>query len=174
MVFRGSIHPTCSSICRDMTSFCCVSLLTSFPNKIPGQNHPPLGSTRVATVPRGLRLAGLPRVPVALPSGAPGGRPPLHHLPGAGRDSGYQPSSLLLPQKAPRLSLPSPQQPGFCLCHGMACRPEPSVLQFQNPALVIWFPREGSASPLSPVWCPYGPPCSFSLDTSPLLGHPHT
>ena len=76
MVFRGSIHPTCSSICRDMTSFCCVSLLTSFPNKIPGQNHPPLGSTRVATVPRGLRLAGLPRVPVALPSGAPGGRPP--------------------------------------------------------------------------------------------------
>ena len=87
-----------------------------------------------------------------MPSGAPGGRPPLHHLPGAGRDSGYQPSSLLLPQKAPRLSLPSPQQPGFCLCHGMACRPEPSVLQFQNPALVIWFPREGSASLLSPVW----------------------
>lgn len=76
MVFRGSIRPTCSSICRSMTSFCCVLLLMSFPNKIPRQNHPPLGSTRVGTVPCGLRLAGLPRMPMALPSGAPGGRPP--------------------------------------------------------------------------------------------------
>ena len=125
MVFRGSIRLTCSNICRDRTSFCCVSLLMSFPNKIPGQNRPPLGSTRVATVLHGLRLAGLPRMPMALPSGAPGGRPPLHHLPGAGRDSGCQPACLLLPPESTSTPCPVLSGLGSVCALGWPAGPSP-------------------------------------------------
>lgn len=153
--------------------------------RFPGQNCPLSVSTKVATVPCGLRLALVVAMPVALPSRAPGGLPTSTTSLRLRETQDYQPASLPLLQENTSTLLAQSSVAWVLFVRRAALpelwtvrRPEPSVLGFQSPVLVTWCrpptPLERGLRLLKPVSYPCCPPRPFSVDISPLLrASPH-
>ena len=124
VVFRGSISLACSSICRYRTSSCRVSLLTSFPHEIPWPEPSSIGvhqgghSSAWPQACRGPWDAGMWPCLLGHQEGDP---PPL----GLEETQDVNQPLSCCPQKAPRLSLPSPWWLGSVCALGWPTGPSP-------------------------------------------------